>query len=119
MGDCYEAAGKLILGWPYADIQDVYLTFCGASITLCHGEPIRPSDGMPFGHAWLEIESCGIVNVLNVSLGEVRFIPKWAFYHVGKIDTKSRPFFRYHREEARAKILEHSHWGPWDWDPPR
>jgi len=102
-GDCYEAAGKYMMDQ------------CGigrnCNLRLVHGEVAGqgPLRGKTFGHAWVEN---GTV-VFDNSNGQERKIPRDFYYALGHIDEiDNRKVYTW--EQARKKILQHKHWGPWD-----
>ena len=104
-GDCYVASGCRILD-PFATLPE------GA--VLVHGRPTltRPPFE-PFGHAWLEFTTPeGVPVVWDVANGSDHKHPAFLYYAVGNIDPTES--YRYSGEEARAMVLEHEHWGPWE-----
>lgn len=106
-GDCYQAAGRYMMDHGIVGGED---------IRLVHGE-VRgqgPIEGIRFGHAWIEQGD----TVIDVANGKVSQLPKALYYAFGGIYPDLPPFkpniHVYTPEEAREKILEYKHWGPWD-----
>jgi hypothetical protein len=102
-GDCYEAAGRFLLDSCVRGSDCTYL--------LVHGEVAGqgPLDGITYGHAWvLDGET-----VIDKSNGRNLQIPRILYYALGGID-HLRNLHTYTWEQAREKILQHKHWGPWD-----
>lgn len=100
-GDCYEAAGNLIMSPKYKDF------------ILVHGQVTGQGaiDGVKFGHAWLE-DSDGMV--YDYSNGREIILPKQIYYLIGKIEDKKPLLYKYTAEEARNKMAKSMHYGPWD-----
>jgi len=102
-GDCYVAAGKLIL---YGDSEvnsygDLY---------LIHGmvDGQGPLKGVRYDHAWCEDDHL----IYDFSNGRRLIFPKQLYYSIGNIDHHEN--FRYSKEEARRFILDNGTWGPWE-----
>lgn len=104
-GDCYEAAGQ------YMMMKCQFGSPGCADLILVHGEVMGQGaiEGVSFGHAW--IESNGMV--IDKSNGRNLELPASLYYSVGKINEIGN-VVKYSWEEARKKILEFEHWGPWD-----
>ena len=98
-GDCFEAAGKYILDNP------------GSGLKLVHAEVMGqgPLEGVTFGHAFVLDGN----NVIDVSNGRNIQMPAMIYYSLGQIDSLNN-VFTYTEAQAREKILEFMHWGPWD-----
>ncbi len=103
-GDCYSANGGFVVDRGYLGLDDV---------ALCHGVAILKTDGLPFGHCWVEKGD----TVIDISNGNDSELPKELYYALGKIDELT--VLKYSYEDVRKKILFHEHWGPWDYKPPR
>ena len=104
-GDCYEAAGKFIMDkCGFGNPDD-------CQFILVHGEVMGqgPIAGIPFGHAWVLDGS----TVIDKSNGRDLAMPMQVYYAVGQIDRIDN-VIEYPWEEARTKILDYGHWGPWD-----
>jgi hypothetical protein len=103
-GDCYEAAGQYMMKNCTFGKSD-----CG--LTLVHGEVMGQGAiaGVPYGHAW--VLDSGIV--IDKSNGRDLSLPMQIYYAVGQIDRIGN-IIEYSWEEARKKILDYGHWGPWD-----
>ena len=66
-------------------------------------------EGVTYGHAW-------VLNgdtVIDVSNGGKLQLPKSAYYAIGQIDNIGNSI-EYTWKEARKKIVNYEHWGPWD-----
>ena len=104
-GDCYEAAGKFIMDeCMLGDVVD-------CQYILVHGEVMGqgPIEGTPFGHAWVLDGS----TVIDKSNGRNLVLPMQIYYALGQIESIGN-VHEYTWEEARTKILDYGHWGPWD-----
>lgn len=106
-GDCYEAAGKYMMDRGIIGGED---------LVLVHGE-VRgqgPIAGIRYGHAWIEDGE----TVIDVSNGRNLRMPRQIYYALGGVYPDEPPFepniHIYTPEEARVKILDYKHWGPWD-----
>ncbi|MEO2157784.1 MAG: hypothetical protein ABGX31_00440, partial [bacterium] len=66
-------------------------------------------EGISFGHAWVEKGG----NVIDKSNGRDMQLPAVVYYAVGQIDYLDN-VVKYPWSEARKKILDYEHWGPWD-----
>lgn len=96
MGDCFETNSKL------AD---------RCKGVLCHGIVIGTGGkmlGLPFVHAWVEIDG-GVV--LDHSNSRAIEIPKELYYSTGQIDPGK--VVRYTVQEMYREFLTHEHFGPW------
>ena len=120
-GDCYEAAFNTI----HRSVED---EDDQRELTLVHGEVEGQQKlaGVRHGHAWVEWtepveipEGSDIpehvykelaVMVEDNSSGRHIVLPAKLYYGIGRIDNTHR----YTWEEARAKVLEHGTYGPWD-----
>ena len=105
MGNCYESAGQHMMmecqfGGPDCD-----------DMLLVHGEVMGqgPVEGIPFGHAWVELNGM----VIDKSNGRDLQLPTQFYYSIGRIDEIGN-VVKYPWSEAKMKILEYQHWGPWD-----
>jgi len=102
-GDCYVAAGKLIL---YGDDEvNPY-----GELYLIHGmvDGQGPLKGVRYDHAWCEDDHL----IYDFSNGRRLIFPKQLYYSIGNIDPHEN--FRYSKEEARRFILDNGTWGPWE-----
>ena len=102
-GDCYEAAAHYMLDNAYG--KGLH------NLRLVHGEVAGqgPLEGMTYGHAWVEDGD----TVIDRSNGRNIVMPKADYYALGQIDKLNNSHV-YTFEEARAKMLEHGVYGPWD-----
>ena len=103
-GDCYEAAGRFMMD------QCTFGSSC--DLRLVHGEVMGqgPVEGITFGHAWI-LDDRGMV--IDKSNGRDVMLPESIYYKAGQIDSIDN-VIEYSWDEARKKILEYGHWGPWD-----
>ena len=99
LGDCYEAAAKLIL---YDESME--------NGNLVHGmvDGQGSLKGVRYGHAWVELDN----TVFDYSNGRKLEIPRFAYYHLGNIDKKDNLY--YTQNEARSWVLDEGTWGPWE-----
>ena len=97
MGDCYQAAGRLIMGHT-------------GKGKLVHGMVNGQGSlkGIRFGHAWVEVGS----KVLDHSNGKKKSIPKKLYYAMGRINPKECKYYKY--KDAAKFMLDKGHWGPWE-----
>ena len=125
-GDCYESAGKYMM-----DLCTLASDHC--DLILVHGEVTGQGrlEGIKYGHAWVEKGDL----VIDKSNGRDIEMPKFLYYQLGRIGEievdmsnwgqpgfsssnaatiKGGNIHRYSWEEARQKILEYKHWGPWE-----
>jgi hypothetical protein len=102
LGDCYVAAGRLIL------FGDPEVNSYG-ELYLIHGmvDGQGELDGTRFDHAWCEDDHL----IYDFSNNRRLIFPKEMYYSIGNIKNKDN--FKYSQEEARRYILETGHWGPW------
>lgn len=103
-GDCYVVAGNLVTG--FGEVPE------GA--VLCHGTAVGQEqiEGIEFGHAWVEYlcPATGMPVVIDKANGNDLTLPAVVYYKVGEI----RDVTRYKPQEARAMMLKHKHYGPWE-----
>ena len=92
LGDCYEAAGKLIL-YDRGKMENAKLVH-----GMVNGQ--GPLNGVRYGHAWVELDDI----VFDYSNGRKLEIPKRVYYHVGQI--KENDNIYYTQEETRRWILD-------------
>jgi len=97
MGDCYQAAGRLIMG------------YIGKG-RLVHGMVNGQGSlkGIRFGHAWVEVGS----NVLDHSNGKKKSMSKNVYYALGKINPGECKYYEY--KDAAKFMVDKGHWGPWE-----
>lgn len=103
MGDCYEAAAKLM--------YDRCLMNPECGLVLVHGEVMGqgPIEGVTYGHAWVLDGS----TVIDRSNGGNVILPIQLYYSIGKIDQINN-VHTYTWDEARRKLVQFEHYGPWD-----
>lgn len=102
-GDCYEAAGRLIL------FGDGEVNSYG-ELYLIHGmvDGQGPLKGIRYDHAWCEDDHL----IYDFSNGRRLIFPKQLYYSIGNI--KESDNLKYSKEEARRFILDTGNWGPWE-----
>ncbi len=103
-GDCYEAAANALLMPDYAGGLGL-----PEDTMLVHGRPTlaRP----PFeeyGHAWLELGDV----VFDLTNGRLVTGRRERYYEEGNIDSEC--CLKYTRQEARRRVLDYMHYGPWE-----
>ncbi len=93
-GDCYVVALRFVLDH-------------GQDFKLCHGSVIGtgPVEGIPFGHAWVEINDM----VIDQANGNSMMLPKDIYYQAGNV----KDVARYTISEARRMMIQHETYGPW------
>jgi hypothetical protein len=101
-GDCYEASGKYIMD---------KCMFGDCHLRLVHGEVAGQGalEGITYGHAW-------VLNgdmVIDRSNGRDLQMPRTLYYALGQIGHIGN-VYEYTWDEARQKILQFEHWGPWE-----
>ena len=101
-GDCYEVNGRFVM-----DSDKNYM--------LCHGVAILKTDGLPFGHCWIENGDF----VIDKSNGLDIKLPIDYYYSMGNIPVAGYKIYKYSRMEVIKKVIDFGHWGAWDYDPPR
>jgi hypothetical protein len=97
MGDCYQAAGRLIM------------EYIGKG-KLVHGMVNGQGslEGIRFGHAWVEVGS----KVLDHSNSKKKSIPKKLYYAMGRINPRECKYYKY--KDAAKFMVGKGHWGPWE-----
>ena len=78
---------------------------------MVHGEVMGQGTiaGIPYGHAWV-LDGAKVVDKSN---GRDIEMPQMIYYAIGQVDNIGN-VIEYSWEEARTKILDYGHWGPWD-----
>ena len=102
-GDCYEAAGNLIL--PMFSKHEI-----PKGAEMVHGmvDGQGALQGKRYGHAWVETDD----TVYDYSNGRKLEIPKAVYYGLGNIRKEDNKY--YTPEEARKWIMKTKTWGPWE-----
>ena len=97
MGDCYQAAGRLIMEYI-------------SNGKLVHGMVNGQGrlNGIRFGHAWVEVGG----KVLDHSNGQKRSLPKEVYYALGRIKPSECKYYKY--QDAAKLMASKGHWGPWE-----
>ena len=102
-GDCYEAAGKLLMD------SNLMGFSTNDNCILVHADitpRMGPLSGITHGHAWVEKGDI----VLDYSNGRNLELPRDLYYGVG--DPKN--IKKYNYKEMARKITDNGHWGPWE-----
>lgn len=109
-GDCYEAAARFLLdAGTFGDAD---------TLRLVHGvvSGQGPLRGRRIDHAWVEAVAPGVHRVhdmiIDRSNGRDLRLSRGLYYAVGKIETGECRYCTF--EEARAMVLKHGHYGPWE-----
>lgn len=111
-GDCYKTAGDFVLDNKLlGETRTNKIKFVGEPHVV-HAQVTGQGEisGLKYGHAWVEDD----VLVYDYSNGRKLEIPKNLYYAVGKIKTTKPRYFKYTFEQARKKMLDSGHYGPWD-----
>jgi len=103
-GDCYDTAGRYILGFNGENIDNKHRLVHG----MVNGQ--GQLTGLRFGHAWIEHGNM----VIDKSNGNDVTLPKEIYYKAGHIKEDDNKY--YTQDEAREWILETGNWGPWEMD---
>jgi hypothetical protein len=106
-GDCYEAAAGFLIerAGPFQQGPDRY--------ELVHAE-IKgqgPLKGLTYGHGWVENLDTGFT--FDMSNDREVIMPTSKYRQLSGVEEIGNEY-RYDFEEARAKLLQHKHYGPWD-----
>ncbi len=98
MGDCYQAAGRLIMEWS------------NPKSILVHGmvNGQGPLDGIRFGHAWVEKGN----KVYDYSNGRELTMAKGKYYSIGDIKPKDNKYYKW--RDSLKWMVDEGHWGPWE-----
>jgi GNAT superfamily N-acetyltransferase len=106
-GDCYEAAARYLMD----NAIGMGVKEPNNNLRVVHGEVAMqgPHTGKTMGHAWIEDGD----NVIDQSNGRDFRMPKNVYYQLGKINELNN-FHSYTPEEARGRLIDLQHYGPWD-----
>lgn len=102
-GDCFEAAGRAMISPKLPGLKLVHAYVSGQG-TL---------KGKRFPHAWNEIGDV----VLDNSNKRNIVMRKEQYYKIGNVRQEPGEYAVYDDVEAKKKMLQTKHWGPWDLDP--
>ena len=99
MGDCYQAAGRLIMNF-IGDENHI----------LVHGMVNGQGslEGKRYGHAWLEVGD----TIYDHSNGRELELPKRVYYQMGNIREEDNKYYKY--IDAAKFMVEDGTWGPWE-----
>lgn len=104
VGDCYEASANALLMPSFAGGHDL-----PDGATLVHGRPtLTCPPFVEYGHAWLEFGDV----VFDVANGRDVIARRELYYKAGNIDPAK--CHRYTKDEARKRVLDFRHYGPWE-----
>lgn len=112
-GNCFEAAARLL----------VFPSDAGRELAAQGGELVHgivcgsgPLEGVRFTHAWVEVpDLSGVAMVYDYANGQEAVIPAALYYLLGGVE--SAETVRYSACEARRRLVEHKHYGPWEGPP--
>lgn len=104
-GDCFEVAAKIVISPEFP------------KCTLVHGLPVGQGPenfGLRYWHAWVEVNTHGVITVLDLANNRRIVKPRDEYYEAGHI----KNVWRYNKHQAFAQIKKHETWGPWvkDWE---
>jgi predicted ABC-type ATPase len=107
-GDCYQTAGDFVIN---SRLHKNKIKFVGEPHVV-HAQVTGQGaiSGLKYGHAWIEDDQL----VYDYSNGRELVIPKDFYYAVGKVKKTKPRYFKYTFDEARKKMLDSGHYGPWD-----
>jgi hypothetical protein len=115
LGDCFKVGADLVVGG-FGGTSNALKDL--RELTLVHGIVAGQGslEGYRFTHAWVEgVSSDGIPVVVDRSNGQALVIPQALYYLVGRIHDDEVE--RYTSDEARDRLLDFRHYGPWDGAP--
>lgn len=108
-GDCFQAAGQLILGFRRMQgIEGVTNKVLAHGVVMGQG----PVHGIRFSHAWIEGIKDGMPFVIDISNGQLFVGPRALYYAIGEIEPND--VCHYSEASAREKMLQTEHYGPWE-----
>lgn len=94
-GDCYRVAAGAVIDNPSWVLVHGVVTGRGAI------------EGIKYAHAWAEDGD----EVVDLTFPEsLQRLPKEVYYALGNVEYTKK----YTRKEAIEKLVEFSHWGPWE-----
>lgn len=109
-GDCYEVAASITLSAISRVFRGKYSLEPGAQPMLVHGTVVPLLiHGVPrHGHAWVEVDG----KCIDYGNGHEVKMDRMTYYLLGCV----QDVVRYTPEQARRKVLEYEHYGPWEMD---
>jgi hypothetical protein len=115
-GDCYEAAGKYILGLSHLYMSGKKVAGdVGAAegLILVHAEVNGqgPLEGTTFGHGFVVDTETNFV--IDKSNGRDIRMPKELYFAIGGIYDIDN-YYEYTPQEMLKQMIAYMHWGPWD-----
>lgn len=102
-GDCFKVAGRAMITPEVPEIKLVHAYVTGQG----------PTAGKRFSHAWNEVGDV----VLDYSNGRQVVMRKPQYYQLGQITTEPGEYAVYDDTQAKKRMVQTRHWGPWDLDP--
>jgi ribosomal protein S18 acetylase RimI-like enzyme len=107
-GDCYKVTGVLAIN--NSDQIGDY-KFIGTPYII-HAEVTGQGsiNGIKYGHAWIEDD----VYAYDYSNGFKLMAPKVLYHKWGNVKTQPGKFYKYTFREAKEKMYDLEHYGPWD-----
>ena len=112
-GDCFMISANTLLdhatGWNKAMILAEL-----SELTLAHGvvSGRGPLQGVRFSHGWIEGVRDGLRWAVDLSNGKQVAVPVELYYALGHI--RSNEVTHYTASEARRRLVDHAHYGPWE-----
>jgi len=107
-GDCYKVTGVLAIN--NSDQIGDY-KFIGTPYVI-HAEVTGQGsiNGIRYGHAWIEDD----IYAYDYSNGFKLMAPKALYHKWGNVKTQPGKFYKYTFREAKEKMYDLEHYGPWD-----
>jgi len=102
-GDCFQVAGRAMITPEVPEMRLVHAYVTGQG----------PIAGKRFSHAWNEIGDV----VLDYSNGRQVVMRKPQYYELGQVTTEPGEYAVYDDTQAKKRMVQTRHWGPWDLDP--
>ena len=100
LGDCFQVAAQSMIydNLPGLKLVHAYVTGQG------------PLEGQRYEHAWVEIGD----GVIDKSNGRQLVMRKEQYYKLGNVVERPGEYAVYDIDQARKKLLQTQHYGPWD-----
>lgn len=102
--DCYKDAFGFVISYGAEDEKNIILAH---GIPTLRDPKTHESTGVRYGHAWVEVGGAVVLDVVAKT-----HVPLDLYYEEGNINPDE--VVRYTRSEARAQVIEHETYGPWD-----
>lgn len=117
LGDCYEAAGKYILGLSHLHMgiggEAAGDAAAAQGLILVHAEVMGqgPLEGTTFGHGFVVDTETDMV--IDKSNGRDIKLPRSLYYAIGQIEEIGN-YYEYTPQEMMENMIKYKHYGPWD-----